>query len=55
MNDHLKRLGNKEIGKGGINCPCCGPAPGSKRKALKRRARRRLHQADNKANMEYKS
>jgi hypothetical protein len=48
MTDKLKAMGNKEIGKGGINCPCCGPAPGPKRKALKRRARRRLHQEDKK-------
>lgn len=30
------------IGPGGVNCPCCFPAPGSKeRKAEFRRAKRR--------------
>lgn len=27
-------------GPGGRDCPCCGQAPGSKRKVMKRRAKR---------------
>ena len=37
------------LGPGGLKCSCCGPAPGKRRKALRRRARRRLKQADAKA------
>lgn len=29
---------------GGINCPCCGPAPGKERKRALRTARRRMKQ-----------
>lgn len=46
--DYLKRETLKEIGPGGIKCPCCGPKPGKKRKELRRRARRRakIHTTD---------
>jgi len=46
MADALKRQTRKEIGPGGINCNCCGPAPGKERRNLRRRARRRLKQMD---------
>ena len=42
MKDSLKNLTRKEVGHGGMNCSCCGPAPGKGRKELRRRARRRL-------------
>jgi hypothetical protein len=32
----------KHLGPGGINCVCCGPAPGKERKAYMRACRRRL-------------
>lgn len=39
MNDIKKHL---TVGPGGVSCPCCFPAPGSKeRKAEYRRAKRR--------------
>ena len=46
MRDLLKRAMAHELGPGGMCCPCCGPAPGKERRAWKRRARRRLAQAD---------
>jgi len=44
--DTFRRKTFREVGIGGINCPCCGPAPGKARKAHRRRTRRRLRQAD---------
>lgn len=44
--DNFKR--NTKVGHGGMKCPCCGPAPGKDRKALRRLARRRLRQQDQK-------
>ena len=44
MKDVLKLATRKEIGHGGMKCACCGPKPGKDRKALRRRARRRLKQ-----------
>ena len=41
--DSFKRHGNKEVGPGGMKCPCCAPKPGSRAfKALKRRIRTRM-------------
>jgi hypothetical protein len=48
MKDEHKRSMQKDLGPGGMNCPCCGPKPGKQRKALQGRARRRLKQADKK-------
>lgn len=42
--DEYKKCSLKEIGLGGINCPCCGPAPGKERKEMRRRIRRRMKQ-----------
>lgn len=36
--DHKRTM---VTGPGGINCPCCGPAPGKDRKSALRRAKRR--------------
>ena len=33
------------IGPGGMNCACCGPAPGKARKSAKRNWKRRERQA----------
>lgn len=46
--DYFKRSEMKEIGPGGLNCPCCGPKPGPDRRALKRRARARIKSDDRK-------
>jgi len=43
--DKFKRKGMKEIGPGGLNCPCCGPSPKHRGK-LRKRCRSRLRQAD---------
>lgn len=42
MADEFKRVSRKEIGCGGMNCPCCGPSPGKERKKLRRRNRKRV-------------
>lgn len=44
--DNFKRFSQKEIGPGGIKCPCCSPKPGKDRQALRRRARRRMKMQD---------
>jgi len=42
--DEKKLSTNRHIGPGGMNCNCCGPAPGKERKAFLRAAKRRLKQ-----------
>ena len=45
MSSHYKKVANNGgIGPGGINCPCCGPAPGKERKAFFRSGKRREKQ-----------
>ena len=48
--DKFKAMSQKEIGIGGIKCPCCAPQDRKGRKALQRRARRRLKAEDKKNN-----
>lgn len=44
--DYFKRSEMKEVGPGGLHCPCCGAKPGPDRRALKRRARARIKNED---------
>lgn len=44
--DDFKKLHFKDVGPGGMKCPCCAPAPGKGRKKLRRAARRSLRQPD---------
>ncbi len=44
--DEFKKVAFKEIGPGGMKCICCGPGKGKGKKVHRRRARRRLRQAD---------
>lgn len=37
--DAFKKAGSRFVGHGGMKCPCCAPAPGKDRKALRRRTR----------------
>ena len=42
MNSFNKKVGTHgHVGPGGLNCVCCGPAPGKKRKLFFRAAKRR--------------
>ena len=38
-----RKVANKDIGIGGMKCPCCGPAKGKKRKQFLRIGRKRLN------------
>ena len=38
-----RKVANKGIGPGGMNCPCCGPAKGKERKQFFRIGRKRLN------------
>jgi hypothetical protein len=42
-----KKYGNKCMGPGGINCPCCGPAP-KHRKQFFRYIKRKVRQLSKK-------
>ena len=44
--DTFKQNTMKDVGPGGIKCPCCSPKPGLGRNNLRRRARRRLSQKE---------
>jgi hypothetical protein len=44
--DYFKTMSSKEVGLGGIKCPCCGPKPGKDRDKLRRRARARIKAID---------
>lgn len=47
MGDERKRE-QQGIGPGGMDCACCGPAPGDERKRWKRARKRSMKQEDKK-------
>lgn len=47
-----RKVQNAKIGPGGLNCACCGPAPGKERRSFFRRSRRVLNRVINKAEKE---
>jgi len=44
MASEEKKKSRAHIGPGGMNCACCGPAPGKERKAFFRTVKRGLKQ-----------
>lgn len=50
--DDFKKETLKEVGIGGMKCPCCGPKPGNERRVMRRHARRRLKAEDLKNNLD---
>ena len=52
MADDFKKALNKQIGPGGIKCPCCYPVNRKERKRVTRKARRIMKRQMVKVNQE---